>query len=212
MNSSLSRPKVVGRALPTITGNRHHNLFDPRTMDSLIHAVNMLLDARYIIVDQNNPRKNVPIVTDSRITIPLAIPSAAGLGFSTLYVVEHRDEYVSCVTLKQLQNGTLTKTIKVAKPPGMRTSRITENLPDGTTETYSSWDITQQSRQASGSDGNSEQQFITPRYLICDPVDQTNWGEFILATNMDSLAQDEDGKKIGMIDMNIAGRAYAAPQ
>lgn len=208
MNSSLSRPKIVARRLAPATGNRHLNIFDPRVVDELRHAVSMLLDARYIIVDQSNPRKNVPIVTDSRIVIPLAIPTAAGVAFSKWHVKEHHADYLLCRSWNGKKEG--TKDTKIAKPMGLRQSRVTELLPDGTNLTYSGWDITQQSRQANGDDGTSEVQFITPRYLIADETMNAN--EFIIAVSLDTFAQDDDGKAVTLFDMNNAGRAYASPE
>ncbi len=215
MNTTLSRPKITVRRIGPITGNRHKSLYDPRTIDEIRHALDLLLDLRVVIVDQSNPRKNVLLLSDSRAVLPLAIPAAKPVVFSKLYVIEHKDEYLSCVTKSQLEQGQLDKPVKVAKPMCMRTSRVQEVLPDGTTNTYSAWNASQQSRHADGDDGTSEDQFITPRYLMA-PDNPTDVGEdstfFILATNIDTFAKDEDGKAIQLVDMNVEGRAYAAPQ
>ncbi len=211
MNTTLSRPKITVRRIGAITGNRHKSLYDPRTTDEIRHALDLLLDLRVVIVDQSNPRKNVLMLSDSRAVLPLAIPPAAPFTFQPYHVKEHRDEYVLCAKWNGNSGVEATTMVKIAKPMGLRTSRAIETLPDGTIITYSAWDLTQQSRHADGDDGTSEDQFITPRYLI-SPDGSINGDEFILAASVDTFAQDEDGKPIPLLDINVAGRAWAAPQ
>ena len=207
MNSSNSRPRIIARSVPAITGNRHRSIYDPRTHDEHGHAINMLMDARYVIVSQDNPRKNLPMLSDRRMVIPLAIPTAPAVAFSKWHVKEVFGDYLVCRSWNGTKEG--TKDTKIAKPMCLRRSRVTELLPDGTTLTYSAWDDNLQSRHADGDDGTSEDQFITPRYLIAD--EETNKNEFILVTNVDTFAVDDDGKAITLLDMNNGGRAYAAP-
>lgn len=207
MNSSNSRPRIVGRNVPTVTGNRHRSIYDPRTHDEHGHAINMLMDARYVIVNQDNPRKNLPMLTDRRMLIPLAIPTAPGVTFSRWHVKEHHADYILCRSWNGSKEG--TKDVKIAKPPELRCSILSALLPDGTTLTFDTFDLTAQSRHASGDDGSDEDEFITPRYYIADEI--TNKDYWIEAATTNTLAFDEDGKAIGLMDQNRAGRAWAAP-
>lgn len=208
MNSSISRPKITARRIAPIVGNRHKHPFDPRTMDEILHALNLLLDLRVVIVDQSNPRKNVLMLSDSRAVLPLAIPVPASVFLSTWHVKEHRGDYLLCVSWDGKTEG--TSQTKIAKPNTLRASLTDEILPDLIENLYSSFDSTAQSRHCEGSDGTSEDQFITPRYMIADG--ETNKDHVIYAVSTNTFAKDEDGKDITLMDMNPQGRAFAAPQ
>lgn len=89
--------------------------------------------------------------------------------------------------------------VKIAKPSKLRFSIVLETI-DGSDVNYDGYDLTAQTRNAS--DGtNSETQVIVPRYLVDD---------LIFACRANSLATDEDEHKIGLMDMNVDGRAWAA--
>lgn len=200
-------PRLASKAIALFTGNKQKSIFDTKAIDELVVAINRLQDLRIELVQPTHPGQNMLMLSDTRAVLPLSIPAQADNFFSKWHVKQVLDEYLLCVSWNGTKEG--TKTTKIAKPPEMRSSTIQEILPDLTTLDFSAFAPDAQSRHAHGSDGTDEDQFITPRYLIADEF--TNSQSFIVASNIGSLAFDEDGKKISLMDVNIAGRAYAAP-
>jgi hypothetical protein len=124
-----------------------------------------------------------------------------GIEVTTYHLQEVHDEYLLCVTWDGETEG--TEQIKIAKPDKLRSS-VDEEEIDGITVTYSSYDPTAQTRHASsGAAPNTteEDQVIVPRYLTDD---------VIFAAPVKSMAVDEDGEDILLLDLNISARAWAA--
>lgn len=196
--------RVVAKRVAPFFGNRHKSIYDPRHIDELVHALNLLLDMRVVVKSSGVSEL---VLSDSRANLILAIPPAVPDFLSTWHVKVHHDEYLECVSWNGAVEG--ANLVKIAKPNTLRSSLISELLPDGTTMAYSTFDLSGQTRQADGDDGTSEVQAITPRYMVVPDDLSVNSSHVVYAASAKTLAKDEDGKTIALMDMNPQGRAYA---
>jgi hypothetical protein len=106
-------------------------------------------------------------------------------------------DYIVCRSWDGTTEGSTD--VKIAKPPKLRFSIVTETI-DGTQIDYSGYDFDAQTRLAS--DGSTDEtQVIVPRYLVDD---------LIFASRANSLAMDDDENPIGLMDENRDARAWAA--
>lgn len=132
-------------------------------------------------------------------TIPQKLPG--GIKITTWHLKSVSDEYLVCRSWDGENEG--TQDVKIAKPSKLRSS-IDEETIDGTLVTYTNYDAENQTRHASAGvapNTTEEDQVIVPRYLQDD---------VIYAVKAKTMAADEDGKDIALMDLNIDGRAWAA--
>jgi hypothetical protein len=111
------------------------------------------------------------------------------------------DDWIVCRSWDGTNEG--DKDIQIAKPYKLQFSIVTETIDD-TVVTYSAWDTDAQTRHASSGDAPNtieEDQVIVPRYLVDD---------LIYVFPAKTLIKDDNDKDLGLIDMNLDGRAWAA--
>lgn len=146
------------------------------------------------------PGKGVRLKRLSGGTIVNAIPRGIGGVKLSLYRFKVMDEdFIVCRTWDGTNEG--DKDILIAKPTKLRFSIDTETI-DGIVGTYTAYDTTTQTRHASfGSPAVEEDQVIVPRYLVDDEI-------YVMPAR--TLIVDDDGKDLGLIDINVDGRAWAS--
>jgi hypothetical protein len=128
--------------------------------------------------------------------LSLDVPGSGG-PISTWRFKEMSTDYIICRSWDGTTEGSTD--VKIAKAPELRFS-ITSEVIDGDTVNYDGYDLDAQTRNAS--DGTTtETQVIVPRYL----PDVT----IIFACRANSLGKDDDDNPIGLLDLNVAGRAWA---
>lgn len=122
-------------------------------------------------------------------------PAGTGLKVATYHYKSMTTEGLSCRTWDGTTEG--TQIIYIAKPPKLRYT-VTSEVIDGVTVTYSAY--SGQTRHAAGSNGQSENQAIVPRYLVDDVI-------FAVSCYTGAL---EATAAITLLDLNIDGRAWMA--
>lgn len=132
----------------------------------------------------------------------LQIARGGGRGGLRLYRFKSmEDDWLVCRTWDGTNEG--DKDILIAKPTKLQFSIDSETI-DGTVVTYTLYDTTNQTRHASAGvapNTTEEDQVIVPRYLVDD---------LIYVASARTLVLDADNKDLGLIDVNIDGRAWAA--
>jgi hypothetical protein len=111
------------------------------------------------------------------------------------------DDWLVCRTWDGKNEG--SKDVLIAKPTKLQFSIESETI-DGVEVDYSAYDTEKQMRHASsGVDPNKteEDQVIVPRYLMDDLI-------YVMPAR--TLVLDADEKDLGLLDMNVDGRAWAA--
>jgi len=132
----------------------------------------------------------------------LQINRGGARGGLALYRFKVMDEdFIVCRTWDGTNEG--DKDVLIAKPPKLQFQIESETI-DGTVVTYTDYDTDAQTRHASAGDPpdvTEEDQVIVPRYLVDD---------LIYVMSAKTLIVDDDGNDLGLIDINVDGRAWAA--
>lgn len=153
--------------------------------------------------------------TRGTVIIPQVVQAAKGITVTVARVKTITDEYLICRSWNGKSEGETD--ILIAKPEELRD--VEKETIDGQLVTYSNYDWDAQSRLATRIDGQSETQFIVPRYLTegetisivralpCFTGAEYDTGEL---TDPDNFNSDPVMAPVTLIDLNIAGRAWAA--
>lgn len=125
-------------------------------------------------------------------------PQARSSGPITTWHFKSMDtDFIVCRSWDGTNEG--SEDVKIAKPPELRFSIVTETI-DGTDVTYDGYDLDAQTRFAH--DGTTDEtQVIVPRYLV---------DSLVYVCRANSCGTDEDENPIGLLDLNVSGRAWAA--
>jgi hypothetical protein len=124
-------------------------------------------------------------------------PRRGGIVIGLYRLKSMATDWIICRTWDGTNEGTTD--VKIAKPPKLRFSIVTLTMIDGTVITYIDYDTDDQTRTAADDSGNTENQVIGEPYLLND---------LIYAAPARTLVQDDDGKIIVLLDLNVDGRAW----
>lgn len=128
-------------------------------------------------------------------------PGGGGAGLALYRFKSMEDDWLVCRTWDGENEGDQDELI--VKPWKLRFSTDTETI-DNTVVTYTAYDTDAQTRHASSGvapNTTEEDQVIVPRYLQDDLI-------YVMPAK--TLVVDDSDKDLGLIDMNIDGRAWAA--